>query len=84
MKRHNGNNGKECQLSKEIVAPMPGRIIEILVQEGDPIEEYEPVVILEAMKMENQISSEQTGKVKEIKVRVGDAVAVRQVLVVLE
>lgn len=71
-------------MSKEIVAPMPGRIIEILVQEGDPIEEYEPVVILEAMKMENQISSEQTGKVKEIKVRVGDAVAVRQVLVVLE
>lgn len=71
-------------MSKEIVAPMPGKIMEILVQEGDPIEEYEPVLILEAMKMENQISSEQAGRVKEIKVRAGDAVSTRQVLVVLE
>ena len=71
-------------MSKEIVAPMPGKIIEILVHEGDEIEEYQTVVILEAMKMENQISCEYAGRVKEIKVQIGDAVSTRQVLVVLE
>lgn len=71
-------------MSKEIVAPMPGKIIEILVNEGDELEEYQTVVILEAMKMENQISCEHAGRVKEIKVQIGDAVSTRQVLVVLE
>ena len=63
---------------------MPGKIIEILVKEGDTVEEYQPVVILEAMKMENHIACEHAGIVKEIKVNLNDAVSTRQVLVVLE
>ncbi len=39
-------------MSKEILAPMPGTIINVLVNEGDEILEYQEVVILEAMKME--------------------------------
>ncbi len=68
----------------EILAPMPGTIINVLVKEGDEVLEYQEVVILEAMKMENAIPTPEAGKVKEIKVKVDDKVATNQVLMVLE
>ena len=71
-------------MSKEVVAPMPGTIIDILVKEGEEILEYQEVIILEAMKMENAIPSTEAGTVKEIKVQVNDKVATNQVLMVLE
>lgn len=71
-------------MTTEIKAPMPGAIIEIYISEGDDVEELQDVLILEAMKMENVISSKHSGKVKEVLVKVGDKVATNQVLVVLE
>jgi len=71
-------------MSKEIKAPMPGKVIEILVKEGDEVLEYQEVLVLEAMKMENAIPSNEAGVVKEIKVKVDDTVATDQVLMVLE
>ncbi len=71
-------------MGKEIVAPMPGTIINILVNMGDEVLEYQEVLILEAMKMENAIPSTEAGTVKEIKVSANDKVATNQVLVVLE
>ncbi len=71
-------------MSKEVIAPMPGTIIDILVKEGEEILEYQEVIILEAMKMENAIPSTEAGTVKEIKVQVNDKVATNQVLMVLE
>ena len=71
-------------MSKEIVAPMPGTIINILVDVGDEVLEYQEVLTLEAMKMENAIPSSEAGTVKEIKVNVNDKVATNQVLMVLE
>jgi biotin carboxyl carrier protein len=68
----------------EILAPMPGTIINILVNEGDEVLEYQEVLILEAMKMENAIPTPEAGKVKEIKVKVDDKVSTDQVLMVLE
>ena len=68
----------------EILAPMPGTIINVLVKEGDEVLEYQEVVILEAMKMENAIPTPEAGKVKEIKVKVDDKVSTDQVLIVLE
>jgi biotin carboxyl carrier protein len=62
-------------MSTEIVAPMPGTIIDILVKEGEEVLEYQEVVILEAMKMENAIPTPEAGKVKEIKVKVDDKVS---------
>jgi biotin carboxyl carrier protein len=76
--------GREEGMATEIVAPMPGTIINILVNEGDEVMEYQEVVILEAMKMENAIPSPEAGKVKEIKVKVDDKVSTDQVLIVLE
>jgi biotin carboxyl carrier protein len=54
------------------------------VKAGEEVLEYQDVLILEAMKMENAIPSPQAGRVKEIKVQKGDTVATQQVLVVLE
>jgi biotin carboxyl carrier protein len=69
---------------KQIVAPMPGKVVDILVKTGEEVLEYQEVLILEAMKMENAIPSPEAGKVKEIKVKKDDTVAAQQVLMLLE
>ena len=57
-----------------IDAPMPGKIIEILVEEGSEVIAGEPILILEAMKMQNEISSQADGIVKKIAIRKNDSV----------
>jgi biotin carboxyl carrier protein len=71
-------------MSQEILAPMPGTIIEVLVKPGDSVSADDELVILESMKMENPICASSDGTVKEVKVAVQDKVAAKQVLVVLE
>ncbi len=71
-------------MSTQIVAPMPGKVIDILVNVGDAVEEAQEVLVLEAMKMENAIPAPVAGRVKEIAVRKGDAVSTRQLLMTLE
>lgn len=68
----------------EIKAPMPGLVLEIMVQKGQEIPQGEPVMILEAMKMENVLKSPGEGKVKMIHVNKGDAVEKNQVLISFE
>ena len=68
----------------EIKAPMPGLIRELQVKVGDSVQEGQPVLILEAMKMENVIKSPAPGIVREIAVDVGSPVEKGQVLVVFE
>jgi biotin carboxyl carrier protein len=75
---------EDTGMAKQVVAPMPGKVIDILVKEGEEVLEYQEVMILEAMKMENAIPSPEAGKVKEIKVKKDDAVATNQVLIILE
>ena len=55
-------------------APLPGRVLEINVKVGDEVKRGQTIVILEAMKMENNITSDYAGKVKQILVAVGEAV----------
>lgn len=57
----------------ELNAPMPGKILEILVSEGDEVELGDPVAILEAMKMENELKAPVAGVVTSIAVSVGDS-----------
>jgi biotin carboxyl carrier protein len=71
-------------MSKEIVAPMPGKVMDILVNVGDEVLEYQDVLILEAMKMENAIPATEGGTVKEIKVAKDQTVNTNDVLMVLE
>jgi biotin carboxyl carrier protein len=67
-----------------LTAIMPGLIIKVLASPGDEVAENDVVVILEAMKMENEICAPQSGKIKEIRVKVGDSVAQNQILAVVE
>ncbi|MGI9553622.1 MAG: acetyl-CoA carboxylase biotin carboxyl carrier protein subunit [Thermodesulfobacteriota bacterium] len=67
----------------EIISPMPSRVVKILKEEGDDVEQDEGVVVVEAMKMESELKALQSGKIKTIKVKEGDAVEANAVLVVL-
>jgi biotin carboxyl carrier protein len=62
-------------------SPMPGRIARILVNEGELIEAGQGVLILEAMKMENEIKAPSTGIVKSVRVNEGDAVEKNALLI---
>lgn len=64
-----------------IKAPMPGLIIDLKVKEGDTVKQHDPLLILEAMKMENIIKSPGEGVVKSVKVKKGDSVEKNQVLI---
>lgn len=68
----------------DVLAPMPGNILNINVKAGEKVEKGDTLVILEAMKMENEISASQSGTVKEVKVRVGDSVDAEDLLLVME
>jgi len=68
----------------EIKAPMPGLVLDIKVKVGDVLEKGTPVIVLEAMKMENILKSPGDGVVKKLPVQSGDAVEKGQVLVELE
>lgn len=69
---------------KIIRPPMPGKIISVRVKEGDAVKAGEVVLILEAMKMANEITSPYTGKVKEVKVSAGQSVAPEDVVISIE
>ncbi|MBN1270830.1 MAG: biotin/lipoyl-binding protein [Candidatus Aminicenantes bacterium] len=59
---------------KEVKTSMPGRIVEVLVEEGDRVKKGQPVLVLEAMKMQNEIKAPQPGKVTELSLNPGDSV----------
>lgn len=75
-------SSKRGKAEKESVkAPMPGRIIDVLVREGSDVLRGEPVVILEAMKMQNEIQSPVNGKVISIQAKTNSNVMKDDVLV---
>src|SRR5690242_11573995 len=77
-------SGVELQGRQMVSVPMPGKIIAVLVAEGDSVEKGQGLVIVEAMKMENEVRSPVTGVVREIKVKPGDTVEAAAVLLVVE
>ena len=69
--------------SGEVSVPMQGTIVKVLVAVGDSVEAGQAVTVLEAMKMENNITAETAGTVKEVRVKPGDAVGAGDVVVVI-
>ncbi len=69
--------------SEQIKAPMPGRIVYVSVAVGDTVESGQGVVVIEAMKMENELHAHAGGTVKDIRVGEGDTVDKNDVLVVI-
>jgi acetyl-CoA/propionyl-CoA/long-chain acyl-CoA carboxylase, biotin carboxylase, biotin carboxyl carrier protein len=66
-----------------ITAPMQGTIVKVLVSEGEAVEAGQPVLVLEAMKMENNINAEASGTVREVRVAEGDTVGTGDILIVI-
>ena len=70
--------------SGKIAVPMQGTIVKVLVEVGQTVEAGQSVVVLEAMKMENQIEADKSGTVKAVNVKPGDTVGAGDVVVVIE
>ena len=70
--------------SGKIAVPMQGTIVKVLVEVGQAVEAGQSVVVLEAMKMENQIEADKSGTVKAINVKPGDTVGAGDIVVVIE
>ncbi|MFM7308060.1 MAG: biotin/lipoyl-containing protein, partial [Actinomycetota bacterium] len=66
-----------------VVAPMQGTIVKVLVEVGQHVKAGDPVVVLEAMKMENQLKADKAGAVTSVNVKPGDKVGSGDVLVVI-
>ncbi|MCA9580649.1 MAG: acetyl-CoA carboxylase biotin carboxyl carrier protein subunit [Myxococcales bacterium] len=59
---------------RDILAPMPGRVVRVLVKEGQAVVPGEPVLIIEAMKMENELRAVVGGTVSAVHAKAGDGV----------
>ena len=69
---------------KTVEAPLPGRILEVCVKVGDQVKRGQTIVILDAMKMENNITTDYAGTVKQVVVEVGEAVPANAILAEVE
>ena len=67
----------------KVTTPLPGTILDVFVNVGDAVKAGQTVVLLEAMKMENNIEADTEGTVKEVRVRKGDSVLEGDILVVI-
>jgi len=69
---------------QRVIAPMPGRVVRVLVRAGDQVEAGQGLIVVEAMKMENELTSPKAGRVREIAVAEGGSVEAGRLLVVVE
>jgi 3-methylcrotonyl-CoA carboxylase alpha subunit len=81
--RAEGHGQETATGREEIVSPMPGAVIGVRVAMGDAITPGQSVAIVEAMKMQNDVSSSRSGRVTDIRVKPGDVVDQGAVLIVL-
>jgi len=68
---------------QRVVAPMPGKVIKVLVKPGDAVEPRQGLVVIEAMKMENELTARRAGTVTELAVGEGESVEAGRLLVVI-
>jgi biotin carboxyl carrier protein len=69
---------------QRIMAPMPGRVVRVLVKTGDDVAGRQGLVVVEAMKMENELVSPRAGRIKEVAVAEGQSVETGRLLIVVE
>jgi biotin carboxyl carrier protein len=83
LRGHRGA-GEGAAGPRTVKAPMPGRVVRVLVSEGDEVEEHQGVVVIEAMKMQNELKAPKTGRVARVAVVVDVTVGAGEILVVIE
>lgn len=81
--KRSGGGGSSGGGSGQVTVPMQGTIVKVMVEVGQAVEAGQAVVVLEAMKMENQISADVSGTVAEVKVSPGDTVGGGDTVVVI-
>jgi len=69
---------------QQIVSPMPGKVVRIMVAAGDEVKHGQGIIVVEAMKMQNELKSPKDGHVMEISVTEGQTVAAAQALITIE
>lgn len=77
-------SGSSMGDSDSLVSGMPGKIVEVFVEEGDEVTKDQPLLIMEAMKMENEMRASSDGKIKSVNVNPGDNVESGQTLISFE
>ena len=75
---HGGPDGEQ-----RILAPMPGKVLRVLVAPGDQVSARQPLVVVEAMKMENELSARRAGQVREVAVQPGASVEAGRLLIIV-
>jgi biotin carboxyl carrier protein len=83
-RRRRTDGGRHAAGEQSVVAPMAGRVVRVLVGAGDEVSARQGVVVVEAMKMENELRSPKAGRIKEVAVAPGTLVEAGRVLVVVE
>ncbi len=81
--RRRGPGGFETAGRQQVAAPMPGRVVRVLVQEGEAVEAGQGLLVVEAMKMQNEIQSPMRGTVEKILARTGQAVNAGETLLIV-
>ena len=79
-----GRRGGEQAGGRHVTAPMPGKVVRLLVEPGDEVAARQGVIVMEAMKMENELGAPRAGRVVEVAVTEGASVEAGKVLVVIE
>ncbi|QQS46975.1 MAG: biotin/lipoyl-binding protein [Acidobacteriota bacterium] len=84
-KRYAGGSGGGMSHGRvSLTAPMPGKIVRLLIEAGEPVAAHQGVLIVEAMKMQNEVQSPKEGTVTEIRVSEGQTVSAGEVLAVID
>jgi len=85
-RRHKGRKDGAASVSgpQRVVAPMPGKVVRVLVQAGDTVRARQPLVVVEAMKMENELRAGRDGTVADIHAQEGASVDAGALLVVIQ
>ncbi len=76
-----GESDDDDESQEAILAPMPGKIVNILVQSGSEVHKGEPLLVIEAMKMQTTYTASQDATVETVAVKEGDAVLTNQLLI---
>jgi len=79
-----GGGAVQAAGTQQVLAPMPGKVVKVLVAAGDEVKARQGLVVVEAMKMENELRSPKDGRVAEVMVAEGASVEAGRLLVVVE
>jgi len=69
---------------KKLLAPMPGKVVRVLIREEQPVEAGQSILVVEAMKMQNEMKAPRAGRVAEIRAKENDSVIAGAVLAVID